>query len=179
MEPTAASPATSNFLGWVSDLARAHSTALGRVARAEGLGPDDALDAVQEAFHTFLLLPQARTLVDEQDESSRLLSVLVRNVARNMRRRHHRAAPHDGVEDVAELPADEPSVEALIERAEEHVRFLGCVDRLAELQRRVVTLRMLDQFSGLEAAAALELRPGRVAVLLHRARKALLACLVR
>jgi DNA-directed RNA polymerase specialized sigma24 family protein len=38
---------------------------------------------------------------------------------------------------------------------------------------------MLDQVSGLEAAAALELEPGRVAVLLHRARKALLACLVR
>jgi len=66
----------------------------------------------------------------------------------------------------------------LIERAEEHVRFLGCVDRLAELQRRVVTLRMLDQFSGREAAEELELAPGRVAVLLHRARKALLACLV-
>ncbi len=169
---------TTDFLGWVSDLARGHSTSLARTARAEGLQPDDALDAVQEAFHTFLLLPQARTLVAEDGEARKLLEVVVRNAARNLRRRHHRSVPRAAFEEVAELPADEPSVEALIERAEEHVRFLGCVDRLAELQRRVVTLRMLDEASGPEAARALELQPGRVAVLLHRARKALQACLL-
>jgi RNA polymerase sigma-70 factor (ECF subfamily) len=56
---TDADAATPTFTGWVSDLARAHTAALARVARAEGLQPDEALDAVQEAFHTFLLLPQA------------------------------------------------------------------------------------------------------------------------
>jgi RNA polymerase sigma-70 factor, ECF subfamily len=44
---------------WVSDLARAHTRRLVAVARREGLGPEDALDAVQEAFYTFLVLPQA------------------------------------------------------------------------------------------------------------------------
>ncbi len=176
METTDASP-TTDFLGWVSDLARDHSTALARAARAEGLGPDDALDATQEAFHTFLLLPQARSLVAEDDEARKLLLVLVQNAARNMRRRHHRAVPHDDLEEASALATEEPCVEELIARAEEHVRFLGCVDRLAELQRRVVTLRMLDQVSGLEAARVLDLPPGRVAVLLHRAKKALLACL--
>jgi RNA polymerase sigma-70 factor (ECF subfamily) len=175
---TEALSTTTDFLGWVSDLAKGHSTSLARTARGEGLQAEDALDAVQEAFHTFLLLPQARTLVAEDEEARKLLEVVVRNVARNLRRRHHRSVPHAAFEEVAELPGDEPSVDALIERAEEHVRFLGCVDRLAELQRRVVTLRMLDEVSGLEAARALQLQPGRVAVLLHRARKALEACLV-
>lgn len=173
----AAGPAT-DFLGWVSRLARDHTAALARTARREGLGPDDALDAVQEAFHTFLLLPEARSLVAASEEARKLLVALVRNAARNMRRLHHRAAPHEPLDDSAELAGDQPSVDELIERAEEHLRLLGCMDRLAELQRRVVTLRTLDQLSGLEAAQALDLPPGRVAVLLHRARKALLACLV-
>jgi len=175
---TEARSKTTDFLGWVSDLAKVHSTSLARTARAAGLQPEDALDAVQEGFHTFLLLPQARTLVADEGEARKLLEVVVRNAARNLRRRHHRSAPHAAFEEVADLPGDEPSVEVLIERAEEHVRFLGCVDRLAELQRRVVTLRMLDEVSLPEAARALQLQPGRVAVLLHRAKKALEACLV-
>lgn len=171
-----AGPVT-DFLGWVSRLARDHTSALGRTARREGLGPDDALDAVQDAFHTFLLLPQARSLVAEDQQARKLLVALVRNAARNMRRRHHRAAPHDRLEDAGEPAGEEPSVDALIEHAEEHLRFLGCVGRLAELQRSVVTLRMLHELSGAETARALGMSPGRVAVLLHRARKALLACL--
>ena len=50
--------------------------------------------------------------------------------------------------------------------------------RLAEMQRQVVRLRMLQERSGLETAERLGLEPGRGAVLLHRAKKALLACLV-
>lgn len=177
LDAPAARPA-SDFLGWVSRLARDHTAALARTARREGLGPDDALDAVQEAFHTFLLRPEARSLVEVNEEARKLLVTLVRNAARNMRRLHHRGAPHDPLDDAAELATGQPSVDELIERAEEHLRLLGCMDQLAELQRRVVTLRTLDQLSGLEAAAALDLPPGHVAVLLHRARKALLACLV-
>jgi len=170
---------STGFLGWVALLARDHSARLAGSARAEGLSADDALDAAQEAFHAFLLLPQARTLVADGD-ARKLLLVLVRNVARNMRRRHHRAVRHEGLDEIGDLSAsEEPPVDELIARAEEHVRFLGCVDRLAELQRRVVTLRMLEQVSGQEAATALGMAPGRVAVLLHRARKALEACLVR
>jgi RNA polymerase sigma-70 factor (ECF subfamily) len=115
-------------------------------ARKEGLGAADALDAVQETFQTFLLLPQARSLVGEPRESASLLGVV--------------------------------SVDEAIERAEEHVRLLGCVNRLAEMQRQVVRLRMLQELSGLETAEQLGLEPGRVAVLLHRAKKALLECLV-
>jgi RNA polymerase sigma-70 factor (ECF subfamily) len=95
-----------------------------------------------------------------------------------MRRRHHRALPHEPLEDEPSLAADEVSVDEAIERAEEHVRLLGCVNRLAEMQRQVVRLRMLQELSGLETAEQLGLEPGRVAVLLHRAKKALLECLV-
>jgi RNA polymerase sigma-70 factor (ECF subfamily) len=123
-------------------------------------------------------LPQARSLVKQTRESASLLGVLVRNAARNMRRRHHRAVPHESLDEGSSLAADEVSVDEAIERAEEHVRLLGCVNRLAEMQRRVVRLRMLQELSGLETAAQLGLAPGRVAVLLHRAKKALLACLV-
>ena len=78
--------ATTSFVGWVSDLARDHTAALARLARSEGLTADDALDAVQEAFQTFLGLPQARVLVGDADDSRALLSVVVRNAARNLRK---------------------------------------------------------------------------------------------
>lgn len=172
-----AAPPAGEFLGWVSRLARDHSAALAQAARREGLGPEDALDAAQEAFYTFLVLPQARALIALDGEARGLLLVMVRNVARNMRRRHHRAVPHADLDEASALAAGEPSADELIARAEEHVRFRGCVGRLAALQRKVVTLRMIDQLSGLETARALGLEPGRVAVLLHRARKDLLACL--
>ncbi len=176
--PSGEPRAEGSFVRWVSELARAHSRGLAAAARREGLGPEDALDAVQEAFRAFLLLPQARTLVEQPKDSASLLGVLVRNAARNMRRRHHRALPHDPLEDEPSLAADEVSVDEAIERAEQHVRLLGCVKRLAEMQRQVVRLRMLEELSGLETARQLGLEPGRVAVLLHRAKKALLACLV-
>jgi RNA polymerase sigma-70 factor (ECF subfamily) len=162
----------------VSELAREHTRGLAALARREGLGPEDALDAVHEAFETFLLLPQARSLVEQTKDSASLLAVLVKNAARNMRRRHHRAVPHDALENAPDLASDEVSVEEAIERAEEHVKLLGCVSRLAEMQRHVVRLRMLQEVSGLDTAALLGLAPGRVAVLLHRAKKALLQCLL-
>ncbi len=169
---------STGFTGWVSELARDHTRALAGVARAEGLAAEDALDAVQEAFVTFLGLPQARSLVGEPDESRALLVVVVRHAARNLRRRHYRAKPHAPVEDVP-LVAELPSVQDLLVRAEDHARLQGCVNRLAELQRNIVTLRMLEEVSGGEVAEQLALRPGHVAVLLHRAKKDLLACMAQ
>ncbi len=164
------------FTGWVASLARDHSSRLAAVARGEGLSPADAIDAVQEAFRTFLLIPQARELVDHRDDSARLLAVLVRNVARNLRRRHHRARAHVDVEDTA-LGDGGPLVDELLSRAEDHVRLAGCVNHLSEIQRSVVTLRMLQELSGEEVARSLGLTTNHVAVLLHRAKRELEACL--
>ena len=170
---------THAFTGWVSRLAREHTKPLAGVARAEGLTPADSLDAVQEAFHTLLGLPQARSLAEHDEDARGLLVVLTRNAARNMRKRHHRARPHEGTE-VADAIADEgPSIQTLLERAEEHVALLGCVTRLGEVQRHVVTLRMLEELSNEEVARTLGIAPGHVAVLLHRAKKNLFECMVQ
>ena len=168
---------TGSFTEWVGELARTHTRQLAGVARAEGLSAIDALDAVQEGLHTFLLLPQARTLVDDVEDSAKLLGVVVRNVARNMRRRHHRSQPHD---DVANSGLANPvaSVDEVIARAEDHVRLLGCMSRLAEVQKHVVTLRMLEEMSGEEVGRELGLTPSHVAVLLHRAKKELERCML-
>ncbi len=172
------SAAERAFMGWVSDLARTHARKLAAVARSEGLSAEDSVDAVQDALRTFLLLPQARSLVEDADESSKLLGVLVRNVARNMRRRAHRAAPHLPIGDVVNEPGDDVSADELVEQAEQHVRLLGCVSRLGELQRHVVVLRMFQELSGMEVGEQLGISPGHVAVQLLRAKKALLACLL-
>jgi hypothetical protein len=66
---TAASEAQSGFLEWVTRLVHTHRGRLYGLARREGLREEDSLDSVQDAFQTFLLLPQARQLVESNDES--------------------------------------------------------------------------------------------------------------
>jgi RNA polymerase sigma-70 factor (ECF subfamily) len=167
---------TAGFVGWVDSLARTHTRRLAAFARAHGLRAEDALDAVQEAFHTFLILPQARSLVGEEEDCAKLLTVIVRNAARNMRRRHSVARSHVPVEDHEPVSSDQ--VDDLVERAEAHVRLQGCLQMLSESQRRVVTLRMLEQLSGDETAEELGLSRGNVAVMLLRAKRELERCLV-
>lgn len=166
----------SGFVGWVDSLARTHTRRLAAYARAQGLRAEDALDAVQEAFHTFLILPQARTLVGEEEDCAKILTVIVRNAARNMRRRHSVSRAHVSIDDYEPVSSD--SVDQLVERAEEHVRLEGCLQMLGESQRRVVTLRMLEQLSGDETAQELGLSRGNVAVMLLRAKRELEKCLV-
>lgn len=164
------------FAGLVTTLAQAHLPALAAIARREGLAPVDALDAVQDAFHVFLHLPKARSLLDEPDEARVLLGVLVRNAARNLRRRHHRALPHDELD--TEAPADElPPVESMLEQAERQAQLAGCLRQLDDVKRQIVMLRMLEELSGAEVARTLDLAPGHVAVLLHRAKKDLRRCM--
>jgi RNA polymerase sigma-70 factor (ECF subfamily) len=168
------------FLGWVGQLVHRHRGELAGVARAEGLGAEDAFDAVQDAFQTFLTLPAAHPLVDAGEESRRLLITLTRNVARNRRRLHTRARPHLGdPELLAGLPADASGADDLIAAAEDRMRLQRCVRTLAEVQRAVVTLRMLDDVPGEDVATALGITPGHVAVLLHRAKANLLTCMTR
>jgi RNA polymerase sigma-70 factor (ECF subfamily) len=171
--------ALPGFIGWVSDLARQHARALSAVARAEGLSADDALDAVQEAFQTFLELPEAHSLIGREQDSRRLLSAIVRNAARNMRRRAFRRLPHDALTDRAEIADDVPGVDELLARAEEELKLMGCVSQLSDLQQRVVRLRMLEELSGEDVARELGLRPDHVATLLYRAKKELFRCVTK
>ena len=176
---TAAREAQPGFLEWVTRLVHTHRGKLYGLARREGLREQDALDCVQDALQTFLLLPQARQLVESNEDSIKLLSVLVRNHARNRRRRHEVARPHDaGDETLALLTAGAQPVDELIAQAEDFALMIGCLDHLGKLQRAVVSLRMLDEVAGEDVAAMLELPPSHVAVLLHRAKQNLKTCMV-
>ena len=169
----------TNFVGWISTLARTHARSLAAGAVREGLTRIDAIDAVQEAFTTLLRLPQARELSLDDDGAARLMAVLVRNAARNMRRRRHRSRTHEPLEGAMEVPAEAMSVEALLVTAEEHVALLGCVSQLARIQRLVVKMRILEELSPEEVARSLGLTRGHIGVLLHRAKHALLECIER
>jgi RNA polymerase sigma-70 factor (ECF subfamily) len=168
----------ATFLTWVGRLVHEHRGWLARLARREGMSAEDAFDAVQEALHTFITMPQARALVDDRHRSRALLAALTRNVARNRRRLHAVARPHASDPQVLEgLPAQTASVEEAIAAAEEQIRLAGCLRTLAEVPRTVVTLRMLDEVAGEDVARILGITPGHVAVLLHRAKANLLACM--
>jgi RNA polymerase sigma-70 factor (ECF subfamily) len=161
----------------VTRLVREHRTRLAAVARHEGLHGEDAFDAAQEAFTAFLILPRAREL-EGSDWAEHTLVALVRNIARNARRLHAHARPHvsDG-EAVGALADGAPGAEQRLADAEDRGRLARCVGRLADVQRAVVTLRMLEDRAGEDVARELGIKPGHVAVLLHRAKQSLHQCM--
>ena len=175
-EPLAPSSPHCGCAAWIGGLARDHAGRLAAVARAEGLTPADALDAVQEAFQTLLGRPDMVELRGRPADAANVLAALVRNAARNARRRHFRALPHVDVDDAAVADASPPPDE-LIDLAGATTRLSGCLARLGDVHRHVVTLRVLEEMSGEDAARELGVTPGHVAVLLHRARKQLEACM--
>jgi len=158
---------------WVAGLARDHAGRLSAIARREGASAADALDVVQDAFHTLLVREDLR---DKPDEAIYVLSAIVRNAARNLRRRHHNARPHVDV-DEASLAAPVPSPEDALAHAMTAAQVEGCMAQLGDVHRHVITLRVLEELSSDEAATALGVTPGHVAVLLHRARKQLEKCM--
>ncbi len=178
MTPTSTPQGDGGFLDWVTRLVREHRAELIATARREGLHAEDAFDAVQEALTTFLGLPHARKLANALDDSRMLMTVLVRNHARNRRRRHDLARPHVSDSELLNSASEDlPDVEALVVQAEEHVMAFGCLQKLGEVQRQVVTLRLLEDHPGEKVATLLGTTPGNVAVILHRAKRELRDCL--
>jgi RNA polymerase sigma-70 factor, ECF subfamily len=136
------------------------------IAAREGVAPADRLDVVHDAVLVLLGRP------DLPDDT---LTAIVRNAARNHRRRHHRARPHVPIGDVVLADANTP--ESAVERATAATQLACCMAELGEAHRHVVRLRLLEELSSAEAARALGLSAGHVAVLLHRARKQLAECM--
>jgi RNA polymerase sigma-70 factor (ECF subfamily) len=170
-------PGGEPFTGWVTRLVHDHRSRLVAVARLEGLAGEDAFDAAQEAFTAFLILPQAQELVGS-DWAEHTLVALVRNIARNARRLHAHARPHDSDPFTVDSLRDvAPAADQRLADAEDRGRLARCVGRLADVQRAVVTLRMLEDRPGEDVARELGIKPGHVAVLLHRAKQSLHQCM--
>jgi RNA polymerase sigma-70 factor (ECF subfamily) len=163
-------------LGILSDLARSGRSELVRTARREGAGPEDAVEAVQDALCTFLQLAQKKETPADAAQWPAYLAGIVRNVARNKRRRHHVARPHEDL-DALSVASDASSAEKLVAEAEEHVRLRACVDQLCETQKAVVMLRLLEERPGEDVADSLGISRGYVDVLLHRAKASLRVCM--
>jgi RNA polymerase sigma-70 factor (ECF subfamily) len=163
--------ATPDPLDRLSALVRGHRRELAAVARHEGLGPEDALEAVQDALATFVGRPAGDPTHDLAS-----IKVMVRNAARNTRRRHRLRKPHVPVDDDHDA-LDAATVEDLVGHAEDVVRLRACVAELCGVQRAVVLLRFLEERSGEDVAAALDLTRGHVDVLVHRAKLALRSCM--
>ena len=156
---------------------RSERAALARVAQREGVDREDAIECVQDALCTFLDLHQRGEAPKDRAEWGFLLAGIVKNAARNRRRRHAIARPHEEIG--AHEPSAEDDVDELVIRAEEHVRLRACVVELCGIQRAVVTLRLLDEQPGEDVAGALGISRGYVDVLTHRAKAALRACMLR
>src|SRR6185436_15273987 len=130
----------------LSRLVRERRAALAAMARAEGVAPEDAADCVQEALCTFL--GRADRVPAGQWHAS--LAMMVRNAARNRRRYLQR--PHVAL---GELPSDLPATDESLARAQERLRLQSCMSELCEIQKAVVTLRMLEEQPGAEVARSL------------------------
>ena len=168
-----------DFLDRLPELIRRHRSDLVGLARGEGMSAADAVDCLQDALCTLLDTATRGALPEPEEEWSKLLAGMVRNVARNRRRRHFRSRPHDSVDDHPLTSGNDRAPDELIARAEESLRLRECVEELCEIQRAVVTLRMLEEHPGDDVARELGITTGHVAVLLHRAKHALRACLTR
>lgn len=168
--------AAPGFLGWVAQLVHAHRLRLLGYARKSGLDAEDALDAVQESFVSFLRLPQARSVAREGDDALKLLTVLLRHQVQNLRRRSTRRRRVHVEFEVEALASGSEDSATIIARAEELARVQGCILRMARLQRQVVFLCLLDEEPRKQVAESLGISEGYLRVLLHRAREHVRNC---
>jgi RNA polymerase sigma factor (sigma-70 family) len=165
------------YVRWVSELVHQHRRSLIGAARRQGLSAEDALDCVQDAFFSFMQLPQARAIAELRADSAKLLQVVLRHVMANRRRSLSRRARL--LVSLAEEPPglEAASSETLIAEAESAAHMEGCIQRLAELQRRVIELSLLDENSSEDIAQICGISAGHARVLLHRSRRYLRQCM--
>lgn len=163
---------------------RAHLPMLLRAARAAGLSPDRADDAVQETLLTFV----ARA--NEFDGRARvrtwLYGILVNKISRGFDGAR-REGKHDPIDDVMESrfdpsgrwarPPRGPDAGTDAERIREWLA--ACLDALSERRRLAFVLREMEELPAQEVCKILEVTPNNLGVLLFRARNELRECLER
>jgi len=165
----------AGFLSWVAALVHQNRARMVAYARHLGAGPEEALDGVQDAFESFLKLPQARSLVGAPDDCSKLLTVVLRHIIWNQRSSSSR---RERLLTLATLPDEDvaqPSDELIVE-AERIAVMRGCIVHMDRLQRAVIELSLVDDLSGEDIAKTVGISPGYVRVLLHRARAKMRTC---
>lgn len=145
-------------------------------ARHEGLGPEDAIDCVQDALAAFVTMRRTPDFDVPSERVAATLTVMVKNAARNRRRKHDRAKPHAPL-DGALLRDEQPIADELVVRAEDGARLEACIAGLSPPQRAVVALRLFEERSGEDVARDLGIQRGHVDVLVHRAKASLRACM--
>lgn len=160
----------------LTELVRLERGALVATATREGLSSEEALECVQEALCTWLAR-HARGAAPGLAPLSATLRTMIRNAARNWRRRHRHLRPHSAIDQEPTLAASERDAEQLLEVAEESLRLQVCVAELREVERAVITLRLLEERSGEDVAARLGLSRSHVDVLVHRAKATLSVCM--
>jgi RNA polymerase sigma-70 factor, ECF subfamily len=153
-----------------------HRAALVSVGVREGLRAEEALECVQDALCTWLVQRQ-REPEPAHGEWLATLKRMVRNAARNGRRKHHRLRPHLAIDDEVQLVAESAGADQLLSAAETSLRLKVCVSQLREVERAVVILRLLEERSGEDVAGLLGLSRPHVDVLVHRAKLTLRACM--
>lgn len=168
--------APPGFLQWVAELVHTHRQRLLAYARKRGLDAEDALDAVQESFVSFLRLPEARSMARDGDDALKLLTVLLRHNLQNLRRKTTRRRRVHVTFEVESLDSGWEDSATIIARAEELARVQGCILRMARLQRQVVLLSILDEQPREQVAETLGITEGYLRVLLHRARQHVRNC---
>ena len=173
--PLPAPPGVADAWEQLSLLVRDHRAELVAVARNQGLSPEEALEHVQDALCTWLA-QRRREPQSAHDAWLATLKLMVKNSARNGRRRHHRLRPHLELDDV-ELAHPHADAEQLVGAAETRLRLQVCVAQLREVERAVISLRLLDERSGEDVASLLGLTRAHVDVLVHRAKATLRVCM--
>jgi RNA polymerase sigma-70 factor, ECF subfamily len=178
MTPVAlASEAPPDPFEQLSTVVREERAALLAVAVREGLSAEEGLECVQDALCAWLIQSQR-----EPPGPSELLAASlkhrVRNVARNARRRHHRLKPHRSLDPSHEPIAASADAEQLLGVAESSLRLKVCFAELRDVERAVITLRLLEERSGEDVALALGLSRAHVDVLVHRAKATLRVCML-
>jgi RNA polymerase sigma-70 factor (ECF subfamily) len=168
-------PAEADAWQELSALVRQHRAELVAVARRQGMRPEEALECVQDALYTWLV--QRRREPSAALHGLQTLKHIVKNAARNGRRRHHRLRPHLALDQVAELSHPSADAEQLVNEAETRLRLQLCVAQLREVERAVVSLRLLEERSGEDVAGLLGLSRAHVDVLVHRAKATLRVCM--
>ncbi len=166
----------------LQSVVREHLPMLLRAARAAGLSPDQADDAVQETLLTFMM--RAHEFDGRARVRTWLYGILLRKTARAFES-VRRSRETEEIDEIVEARFDEtgrwvrpprgPDAGADAERV--RAWLAECLEDLPDRRRLAFVLREVDELATEEVCKILEVTPNNLGVLLFRARNGLRECL--